>query len=53
MSWQAVDMPDAIHVVPVDDLVAHEDRGCVCGPTVELADGSAPLVTHHALDGRE
>lgn len=52
-------MSDRIHVLPVDDLVEHEDVGddCVCGSTVEAVprdDGSMGwLITHHSLDGRE
>lgn len=49
----------AVHVVPVDDLVAHDLTGdaCPCGPDVAWVDddGSSfevPVVTHHALDGR-
>ena len=45
------------HVEPVNDLIAHEDNDCVCGPTVEPVprdDGSIGwLYTHHSLDGRE
>jgi hypothetical protein len=46
------------HVVPVDDLIAHETtEDCVCGPTnepVPRADGStAWVIVHHSLDGRE
>lgn len=46
------------HVLPVNDLIAHEDEGdCPCGPTVEpvfSGDGSCGwLITHHSLDGRE
>lgn len=48
---------DVIHVLPVNDLVEHEESGgalcdCVCGPEVEFLDGGV-LVTHHSLDGRE
>jgi hypothetical protein len=51
-------MTDAVHVIPTNDLVAHEaDEDCVCLPTaqpVERADGSIGWVlTHHALDGRK
>lgn len=47
----------AIHVLPVGDLVAHEDTDdCVCGPTAEAVkrdDGSVGwLIVHDALDGR-
>ena len=41
------------HVVPVDDLVGHEEAGdgCVCGPHVEFY-VRGQVVVHHALDGR-
>lgn len=48
-----------IHVLPINDLIEHEDEGedCVCGPDlepVERDDGSiAWMVVHHSLDGRE
>lgn len=62
MSWLAITelhAPRTVHVIPLEDLVAHEDDGsdCVCGPTVvpiPRADGSMGWrVTHHSLDGRE
>lgn len=52
-------MSESIHVIPVNDLVAHDTDGgdCICGPDtepVERDDGSiAWLVSHHSLDGRE
>jgi hypothetical protein len=51
--------PDILHVLPVDDLIEHEDvgDGCPCGVTVqpvEREDGSYGWVhVHHSLDGRE
>lgn len=48
-----------VHVLPVDDLVEHDETGecCPCGPDtepVERDDGSIGwLITHHSLDGRE
>ncbi|MGW7359455.1 hypothetical protein ACWGI0_23185 [Streptomyces sp. NPDC054802] len=49
-----------LHVVPVDDLIAHDttaDGTCACGPTdtpVKQDDGSIRwLAVHHSLDGRE
>jgi hypothetical protein len=48
-----------VHVLPVDDLIPHEDTGedCPCGPTVEPVphkDGSIGwVIIHHSLDGRE
>ena len=48
-----------VHVLPIHDLIEHEDVGdaCPCGPTVEAVfrdDGSNGwLVIHHSLDGRE
>ena len=53
-------MSDAVHVVPVDDLIEHDTSGnaeCVCGPEhkpVFREDGSNGwLVKHASLDGRE
>ena len=52
-------MGETVHVLPVNDLVEHEDEGdgCVCGPRVEPVpcdDGSMGwLIVHHSLDGRE
>ena len=51
----------AYHVVPVDDLIAHDsstdEPDCICGPEVEPVerdDGSIGyLIVHHSLDGRE
>jgi len=48
-----------VHVLPVTDLIEHEDTGdaCPCGPRTEPVpadDGSIGwIVVHHALDGRE
>ena len=42
------------HVIPVDDLIAHEDEGddCPCGPDTKYVEGGKVIV-HHSLDGRE
>ena len=44
---------DRYQVVPVEDLVGHEETGddCVCGPHVEFFERGLVMV-HHALDGR-
>ena len=48
-----------VHVLPIDDLIEHEDfgDGCPCGPSTEPVkgdDGSVGwVITHHSLDGRE
>lgn len=48
-----------VHVLPISDLVDHEDEGtdCVCGPAVECVqneDGpDGWLIVHNALDGRD
>lgn len=48
-----------LHVLPLGDLIEHEDVGedCPCGPRVEPVprpDGSFGwMVVHHSLDGRE
>lgn len=56
-SW---DGGDHVHVLPLGDVVEHEERNdgeCVCGPAVEYVarpDGSGGwLFTHHSADGRE
>lgn len=45
------------HIIPLNDLIEHEDEDCVCGPEVEPLvqdDGSIDwLISHHSLDGRE
>ena len=44
---------DTYHVVPVDDLIGHEeqDDACVCGPHVGFY-AQGRVVVHQALDGR-
>lgn len=49
-----------VQVYPDRDLIDHDLDGidCICGPKVEWGDEggtypNGPLVTHHALDGRE
>ena len=52
-------MAQTVHVLPINDLVKHDDVGdaCVCGPDAEpvfAPDGSCGwVITHHSLDGRE
>lgn len=44
---------DTYHVVPVDDLVGHDENDdlCVCGPHIAFYP-LGRVVVHHALDGR-
>jgi hypothetical protein len=48
-----------VHVLPVGDLIEHEDEGddCACGVAIEPVpadDGSFGwLIVHNSLDGRE
>lgn len=46
-----------MHVMPIGDLIEHEDEDCACGPATEAVfreDGSNGwVVVHHSLDGRE
>jgi hypothetical protein len=46
-------MSETFHVVPVEDLVCHEEVQdlCACGPHVEFFP-RGKVVVHHALDGR-
>jgi hypothetical protein len=58
VSWAATPSDNGVHVLPVNDFVAHERTdACLCGPTtdpVQRPDGSVGwLVTHDALDGRD
>jgi hypothetical protein len=52
-------MPQTVHVLPVNDLIEHEEEGtvCPCGPTVEPVfddDGACGwLISHQSLDRRE
>lgn len=53
--WAAADLPNGIHVCPVEDAIDHDldTHDCPCGPAFELQDSGCWLVTHHSLDGRE
>lgn len=43
-----------VHVFPIDDLLAHEDRDdCVCVPFIEIHRNFKYLIVHNAWDGRE
>jgi len=43
---------DGVHVIPLDDLVEHEQTTtCICQPRVEF-DAGGMLVVHDAADGR-
>lgn len=47
-----------LHVVPRNDLIAHEDDGgCVCGPRLDIVRHPSGAVKwayiHPSLDGRE
>lgn len=59
MDEQAQPNPDVVHVLPVNDLIEHEDvgDGCACLPhttPVEREDGSYGwVITHNAWDGRK
>ena len=49
------DAPDEdLHVVPLNDLLPHDEDGteCMCDPVVEMHGGRL-LVIHNAYDGRE
>lgn len=51
--WKLHDDMDEMHIVPPNDLVAHElTTDCVCGPYIEHLGGKDYLVVHSALDGR-
>jgi hypothetical protein len=52
--WAVADLPNGVHVLPIDDAVDHdcETHDCVCVPAFELG-ANGWLVIHHSLDGRE
>ena len=43
-----------LHVVPLNDILAHETNGqeCQCDPAVKV-EGAHLIFVHHAFDGRE
>ena len=46
-------MTETVHVLPLGDLIEHEEsQDCPCGPRVEWC-GSGWVVVHNSLDGRE
>lgn len=51
------DPTDDHHVIPVDDLIDHNETNCVCDPRimVEVVEGQpdAYIMIHHSLDNRE
>jgi hypothetical protein len=58
--WDVIVLIDAdgdieeTHVVPVDDLVEHdEDEDCICGPAPELCEHGVWMYVHESLDRRE
>lgn len=61
LGWNTEWADGAIHIRPSADAIQHEvhDLHCICGPAVAWSDPDdgepycAPLVTHHALDGRD
>ncbi len=58
-AWLCAPLDDgSVHIVPLEDLVAHEPNDCPCGPDTEFVANAADgpdgwLITHHSLDARE
>lgn len=50
-------MGQIVHVMPVNDIVEHEDDDCICGPRTDAVpcdDGSYGwVIVHESLDRRE
>lgn len=42
-----------IHIVPIDDIKAHNSTDCWCEPLVELDDSDDYIIIHRSGDGRE
>lgn len=54
MCWLVQEMENyEVHCVPLHDLVEHEERECVCVPTVHESAPGRFMYVHHSLDGRE
>jgi hypothetical protein len=52
--WAVADLPNGVHVLPVDDVVDHDlTEDCLCGPLSQLFGDREWSVVHHSLDGRE
>lgn len=45
---------DDLHVIPLDDLLPHNEEGteCMCDPVIEVHGGRL-IIIHNAYDGRE
>lgn len=56
-AWRVDRTDEGSTVVPINDVIAHEDTDCPCLPTIEYIpceDGPDGWMTvHHAWDGRE
>lgn len=53
--WNCLDCEDGtVHVLPIDDLRDHEDKGsnCWCNPKIDL-ENKLQIVIHNSMDGRE
>jgi len=48
--WMCVEERGFVHVMPINDLCAHDYEFCLCNPSTEM-DGK--LVIHNSFDGRE
>lgn len=53
--WVRVCEENWCHVMPVEDIIAHEEsKDCICGPTCEVdEEENIFLYVHHSADGRE
>ena len=52
--WVTAKLPDASHVLPLNDLKAHYDsERCWCKPRTERFNDGKLLITHNSADGRE
>lgn len=53
MTWELVQTPWAIHVVPIEDDKPHYiELHCHCNPRKEVAANGHLIVIHDAFDGR-
>ena len=54
--WHSLDCDDkTVHVLPIDDLRKHDEKGCNCwcNPRTEQEENARVVIIHNSMDGRE
>lgn len=51
--WKTLELDEAIHIIPIEDLRQHEESSkCWCNPSIEN-DLNKDIITNNSLDERE